>query len=371
MSPITRKTLKNTQNGGTQQSNISEDLEKTLSDSNSKIDSDDEFYADCDENDEPADTSDANCPKCKVEVNKDDPALQYEICSKWFHNSCMNITAAKYEFLKSEDAADTHWFCKYCNFASKSLHKEILALKNSMVKSDKKFAKLDSKVNNNHTSVNAKITNMKKDLKTEFRDEIASLEARLLTEIRGVAATANVNPDVSFLKRETIDRKIAVDAQEQYSRKDSIRMHGIPLAKDETNHQLENTVLEVINLLDVNVGREDISITHRLKETKKGDHPIIVKFCSRRAKDLVYTNKKKLKDIDGKKELYISEDLTRLRFRTLLLAKKCANFRSITTHGGKIKVWLLNERSPITIVSPLDLEKVDVPVDLKFLGLED
>ena len=76
MAPITRKTLNNTQNGGTQQSNISEDLEKTLSDSNSKIDSDDEFYADCDENDEPAGTSDANCPKCKVEVNKDDPALR-------------------------------------------------------------------------------------------------------------------------------------------------------------------------------------------------------------------------------------------------------------------------------------------------------
>ena len=97
MAPITRKTLNNTQNGGTQLSNISEDLEKTLSDTNSKIDSEDDYYADCDENDEPADTSDANCPKCKVEVKKDDPALQCEICSKWFHNSC--IQSANQVFL--------------------------------------------------------------------------------------------------------------------------------------------------------------------------------------------------------------------------------------------------------------------------------
>ena len=360
-----------TQHGGTQPVLKDDDPEKILSDSDSKVDSDDEFYADCDEKDETSDLSESICPKCKVNVKKEDPALQCEVCSFWYHNTCMNITPAKYEFLKSKDAEDTHWYCKYCQFASKSLHREILALKNANLKYEKKFTKLDAKVESNHKSLNNKLANAKKDLKTEFRDELASLETRLLTEIRGVASSAPSAPDNECLKREIIERKIAVDAQEQYSRKDSIRMHGIPFANNETSSQLENKVLEVINLLEVNVTRDDISVTHRLKETKKGDHPVMIKFMSRRAKDLVYTNKKKLKDAVGMKDVYITEDLTRLRFRTLLLAKKCNNMKSITTHGGKIKIWLINERSPITIVSQFDLEKVGVPLDLQFLGLDD
>ena len=106
-----------------------------------------------------------------------------------------------------------------------------------------------------------------------------------------------------------------------------------------------------------------------LKPTLKGIHPVIIKFSTRRMKDAVYYNKKLLKDVDGMGSVFISEDLTHLRYRTLILAKKVKNLSSITTRGGKIKVYVGESRVPVTVESPMDLLKLDIEPDLKFLGL--
>ena len=67
--------------------------------------------------------------------------------------------------------------------------------------------------------------------------------------------------------------------------------------------------------------------------------------------------------------VFISEDLTRLRYRTLLQAKSVKNFNSITTRGGKIKVYVGESKIPVTLESPMDLTKLELEPDMKFLGL--
>jgi len=74
--------------------------------------------------------------------------------------------------------------------------------------------------------------------------------------------------------------------------------------------------------------------------------------------------------MDGMEETYISEDLTYLRFRTLLQCKKCPDFKSLTTRGGMIKVWKTTGTQPTTVESPLDIYKLGIEPDLSFLGLQ-
>ena len=69
------------------------------------------------------------------------------------------------------------------------------------------------------------------------------------------------------------------DKLEQYTRKNSIEIHGVPeCAYTET----EDVVLKLAEALDVSVEPKDIEICHKLN--RKGNKPIIVKFISHKVK---------------------------------------------------------------------------------------
>ena len=249
----------------------------------------------------------SNCGQCKLVVLPADKALCCEVCAVWWHITCVDVTSAKYKFLM--DNTDLHWFCLGCNNAAKRMYQEVILLK---------------------------------------------------TELQSVK---------DELKRERTERIIQVDRLEQYQRKDSLRINGIPYAEGETNTQLEDKVINLADKIGVKLNRQDISVTHRLRPTTKGIHPTIIKFSTRRTKDAVYYSKKLLKDVEGMDNVFISEDLTRLRYRTLLLAKQVKGLKSITTRGGKIKVYVGENKIPVTVESPTDLVKLNIEPDLKFLGL--
>ena len=83
----------------------------------------------------------------------------------------------------------------------------------------------------------------------------------------------------------------------------------------------------------------------------------------------MFFGKKNLKGLKDCENIYITEDLTRLRFRTLLMAKRCARFKSVSTKGGKIFIWKEDSNVPVPIESPYDLRKLDIEPDWNFLGL--
>ena len=78
------------------------------------------------------------------------------------------------------------------------------------------------------------------------------------------------------------------DDLEQYSRKNSLELHGIPPGAEEA-------VLKVTTALNVNVRPEDIEISHHI--WLKHSEAIIVKFVSHKIKSLVYKARTKLKNV--------------------------------------------------------------------------
>ena len=72
------------------------------------------------------------------------------------------------------------------------------------------------------------------------------------------------------------------------------------------------------------------------------------------------------------KEVYIGEDLTAIRFSTMMQAKACKDFKSVSTKNGKIYVWrnnVTNPDKPVMLESPFDLRKLGLEPNLDVLRL--
>ena len=267
------------------------------------------------------------CGKCN-EILEDIPekdenqSICCDCCSNFYHIKCENISNAKLQALSQHDLK---WYCSYCDRAAASLAEKIIVLEDQLL------------------NVTSELSTVKEELSTTKEE----------------------------LKNEKVQRIIATDKLEAYTRKDSLRINGIPFEEGETSAQLEDKILNIAQKIGVTINRGDISVTHRLKADKKGGVPAIVKFSTRRCKDAVFSAKKNMKGMPDMNDVFISEDLTRLRFRTLLSAKKCKDFKSISTKNGKLFVWRINHDHPVKIESPLDLRKVGVEPDYQFLGLNE
>ena len=84
------------------------------------------------------------------------------------------------------------------------------------------------------------------------------------------------------------------DELEQYTRKNSVEICGIPESAYEST---EKAVLKIYEALNVAISPEDIEITHHLnrKGVEKRIRPIIVKFISHKVKSKLYKSRAKLK----------------------------------------------------------------------------
>ena len=158
------------------------------------------------------------------------------------------------------------------------------------------------------------------------------------------------------------------DELEQYTRKNSLEIHGITeSAYDST----EDVVMKVAEALDVEIKPEDIDISH--KHFSEGEKSVIVKFISHKIKSKLYKKRTGLKNIkvsdifqnatsasrvEGKK-IFINENLT--SFRKSLVKKANGKRRqgmivSVWTLDGKVFVKTSPAGTPIRIYEFIDLD---------------
>ncbi|XP_068713020.1 uncharacterized protein PF3D7_1120000-like [Montipora foliosa] len=136
-----------------------------------------------------------------------------------------------------------------------------------------------------------------------------------------------VKDDFREQKEETEQLWSAFDDLEQYTRKNSLEIHGIPQnAYSDTN----TAVIKVAEALNITVEPEDIEISHKLMTGKA----IIVKFCSHKVKSKIYKERVKLRHVKisdlfpsyastGKQHrIFVNENLTAYRRRMVGKANK-------------------------------------------------
>ena len=148
---------------------------------------------------------------------------------------------------------------------------------------------------------------------------------------------------VAQLKATTFDAKpddtsklfslLQSDANEQYGRRDNIRIFGLDEAKDENPYDV---VVHVAKLVRVNIKKTDISVCHRLP-SRRGKKPLIVKFVRRETKFEIMRNKKKLKE--GEHQIYINDDLTPLRSKISAKLREIEDMKTVVMQNEKITLY--------------------------------
>ena len=134
-----------------------------------------------------------------------------------------------------------------------------------------------------------------------------------------------LDKDIKSLKKENKSLKTtvaklekAVDAGEQYSRRNSLRMSGV----EESNTENTDTiVLDVARAIGSEIDINEIDRSHRVGKPKAGkNRDIIIKFSTYRARQKLYARRTALKD-SGCTGVYLNEDLTKPRMNLLYLAR--------------------------------------------------
>lgn len=170
---------------------------------------------------------------------------------------------------------------------------------------------------------------------------LQSTVAALQGEIRQMRVENNE------MKSKIVTLETKADAAEQYSRRNCLRVAGVP---EPTGGQTENTDEYVIKLthdLGINVELNDIERSHRIGRPRALGRPrdIIVKFASYRVRRKVYGVRTQTK-VKGFMGVYINEDLTRQRSQLLRKARKMVknkNLMSSWSSDGTILVRDLHD----------------------------
>ena len=152
------------------------------------------------------------------------------------------------------------------------------------------------------------------------------------------------------------------DELEQYSRKNSLEIHGLP---ENVYSSTEEAVLKLAGALNVEMSASDIEISH-IKLRRKGKTFIIAKFVSHKVKTRLYKERTKLKDIRiasvfpsfsnaasaGVNRVYINENLTAYRRQLVAIGREMredGTINNIWTIDGKVFVKTSPDGSPTRI----------------------
>lgn len=125
-----------------------------------------------------------------------------------------------------------------------------------------------------------------------------------------------------------------VNELEQYSRRNCLRVFGIPEKRG------ENTGSLIIDLakdkLDIELATQDIDRSHRVGPLNSKSRAIIIKFSNYEARTRLIRNRRKLKGT----AITIREDLTKANQELLQAAKNNPKVKTAWTHDGKVIVLL-------------------------------
>ena len=157
-----------------------------------------------------------------------------------------------------------------------------------------------------------------------------------------------------------------LDDLEQYTRKNSLEIHGVPA---NAYSSTEEVFLKLGEALHVPIKAEDIEISHKLKARNS---PIIAKFVSHKVKSNLYKERVKLKNLKvsdlfpttsytSSNRLFLNENLTAYRRSIVKRAndmRKEGLVLSVWTMDGKVFVKTSPSGAPVRIYCVEDLDNL-------------
>ena len=153
-------------------------------------------------------------------------------------------------------------------------------------------------------------------------------------------------------------------SNEQYSRRECLEISGVPGNTSDEN--LEKTVLDVFQKIEVDVQPENVEACHWLKSNSPGGKKVIIKFSRRKDADKIRKQKKKLKSADLNSigitnPIFINDSLCKYYKYLWSKCKKLLNggfIQGFWVTNGILRVKLTDSSRPRNITHIVDLEEM-------------
>ena len=204
---------------------------------------------------------------------------------------------------------------------------------------------------------------------TDAINKAISVATKELTE-NVIKDVQEHNAKTEKIKGETQRHGFEIHRLEQYTRKENVRIAGLPESDGENTTEL---IVNMAKAIGVEISTADISVSHRLPQRNtQRPRPIIAKFVRREKKTEVMKAKKNLKSKQEYKGVYIDDDLTQMRGKIMKALREDSNIKRCWSIDGKIFCRVLEKGNEITKVvdSPEHLFKLGWPESkVKELGL--
>ena len=162
-------------------------------------------------------------------------------------------------------------------------------------KFEEKFKLLESKLNKKLAPIKKSVEEAVQSVQfisskyDEIKDHLKLIDAERKTFKTALASLQDSTDSVAKSQNDL-----------EYGRRECIEIRGIPVAQDSTNEDTNTIVKNVGKLMGIDIEEEDISISHRLPQSKKykgkkiGPPAIIARFVKRDKKNKYYGARAKL-----------------------------------------------------------------------------
>ena len=129
------------------------------------------------------------------------------------------------------------------------------------------------------------------------------------------------------LKERVSNLEFASDKQEQYSRRNCLRISGV---KEHEGEETDKIVIDLCNSIGVRLSEADIDRSHLIgRQIGSKPRQLIVKFTSYRMRRSVYKARSAMKTTNN--NVFINEDLTRVRNKLFYDARQLLKGKAVNS----------------------------------------
>jgi hypothetical protein len=192
----------------------------------------------------------------------------------------------------------------------------------------------------------SKMQEVQKDTNEHIKN-VLELNKQLKQEMSNLRTQIKAKDEkLDELQKHVKTLEVKLESQEQYSRRNSLRLSGVP---EEEGELVPNLVIETLNenlTLDPPLKLDELDRAHRVGPKVTGQsRPILIKFAAYGSKSRIYKKKKELKPDPNvgpfTTELFLNEDLTKTRVNLLYKTRQKKKEKKITdcwTYDGNIYI---------------------------------
>ena len=212
-----------------------------------------------------------------------------------------------------------------------------------------------------HDIVKAIMAEMAPMFERTIKAAVATAIEAMLPQLEASIAAENerLSKEVGHLRSALQSQAFELDRLAQYSRREKVRLHGIPETADENTNDV---VIALASDMGVHIDEHDICISHRLQKSRSmQERPIIVRFVRRDTKIDMMRKKKTLRTIDRYRNTFVNDDLTPLRSKMLRALKHDEEVKRVRTIDGSFHCIVMEGNVEVK-------KRLDSPDDLFKLG---